>query len=43
MQVFCDEAGIPVRAIPGQDALVHERVLDSKMRAFFRLTSYAHR
>lgn len=43
LQVFCDEAGVPVTALPEEDISVHEQALDSQMRAFFRLTSFSHR
>lgn len=43
MQVFCDEAGVPVTALPDADVSLHEQALDSQMRAFFRLTSFSHR
>ena len=42
-QEFCDEAGVPVTALPQEDLSVHEQTLDSQMRAFFRLTSFSHR
>ena len=42
-QVLCNEAGVPVREMRDDDVAARELSLDSKMRAFFRLSNFSHR
>lgn len=42
-QVLCNEAGVPIDEMRDDDVAARELTLDSKMRAFFRLSNFSHR
>ena len=42
-QVLCNEAGVPVHEMMDDDVAARELTLDTKMRAFFRLSAFSHR
>ncbi|CAK0780533.1 hypothetical protein CVIRNUC_005084 [Coccomyxa viridis] len=42
-QVLCNEAGVPVHEMMDNDVAARELTLDTKMRAFFRLSAFSHR
>ena len=42
-QVLCNEAGMPIHEMRDDDVAARELTLDSKMRAFFRLSNFSHR
>ncbi len=42
-QVLCNEAGVPIHEMRDDDVAARELTLDSKMRAFFRLSNFSHR
>ena len=42
-QVLCNEEGVPIREMRDDDVAARELTLDSKMRAFFRLSNFSHR
>ena len=43
VQVLCNEAGVPVDEMLDDDVAARELTLDTKMRAFFRLSAFSHR
>ena len=43
VQVLCNEAGMPVHEMMDDDVAARELTLDTKMRAFFRLSAFSHR
>ena len=43
VQVLCNEAGVPVHEMMDDDVAARELTLDTKMRAFFRLSAFSHR
>lgn len=43
VQVLCNEAGVPVHEMMDNDVAARELTLDTKMRAFFRLSAFSHR
>lgn len=42
-QVLCNEAGMPIDQMTDGDIAAREVTLDTKMRAFFRLSNFSHR
>ena len=42
-QVLCNEAGVPLDEMMDDDVAARELALDSKMRAFFRISTFSHR
>ena len=41
--MLCNEAGVPVHEMMDDDVAARELTLDTKMRAFFRLSAFSHR